>query len=82
MLLFLAFLLLVAAAAAINAALARDESSDGLARALRALEQHGDSTRDLAEDANRSFGERVIEPLQARAVGIGRRISGADAAER
>ncbi|NYI46885.1 tight adherence protein C [Nocardioides aromaticivorans] len=72
----------MAAAVAINAALARDENSDGLARALRALEQHGDSARDLAEDANRSFGERVIEPLQHRAVGIGRRISGADAAER
>lgn len=82
MLLFLAFLLLVAAAVAVSAALVRDENSDGLSRALRALEQHGDSARELTEDANRSFGERVIEPLQHRAVGVGRRISGADAAER
>lgn len=82
MLLILAFMLLLAACFAINVALSRDENPDGLSRALRALEQHGESAKDLAGEADRSFSERVIGPLQQRAGKIGRRISGADAGER
>lgn len=82
MLLVLSFLLLVAAVVAVNAALARTEESDGLNRALRALEQQGAGGRELAEDADRSFAERVVEPLQRQAMAVGRRVSGADAAER
>jgi tight adherence protein C len=84
MILLLAFILLVGAAAALSAAFARQESSDGLARALRALEQQTSigSANDLAAEADRPFVERVLDPMQARALRIGRRLTGADQAER
>ncbi len=37
---------------------------------------------ELTEELDRSFSDRVIEPLQQRALSVGRRISGADTAER
>lgn len=84
MVLFLGFLLLVGAVATLGAALARDENPDGLTRALRALEQQGtpDLAREMAAEADRSFADRILVPLQARALGVGRRLTGADQAER
>lgn len=82
MLLILAFVLLLGSAAAIITALSRSEAPDGLERALRALEQQGSSGAELAAEADRSFADRVIDPLQAKALGLGRRITGADQAER
>jgi tight adherence protein C len=38
--------------------------------------------KELNQELDRSFGDRVIDPLQNRATAIGRRISGADTAER
>lgn len=82
MLLILAFVLLLGSAAAVITALSRSEAPDGLERALRALEQQGGSGAALAAEADRSFADRVVEPLQARALAFGRRITGADQAER
>lgn len=84
MLILLGFLLLVAAIAAIGVAFAGDERPDGLERALRALEQQGAGAgaQDLVNEADRSFTDRILEPLQARALKIGRRITGADQADR
>ncbi|HWI43861.1 MAG TPA: type II secretion system F family protein [Nocardioides sp.] len=84
MILVLGLLLLVGAIAALGAALAREENSDGLTRALRALEQQGTAgmAHELAAEADRPFTERVLEPLQQRALRIGRRLTGADQAER
>lgn len=82
MLLILSFLLLVGAALAVSVALPDRQADDGLSRALQALEQQGQPGRELAGEAERSFAERVVEPLQKRALGIGRRVTGADAAER
>lgn len=82
MLLLLAFILLVGAAAVLAAALTKNEAPDGLARALRALEQQGNDGAELAAEADRSFADRVIDPMQARALTFGRRITGADQAER
>lgn len=83
MLLILAFVLMLAAIAALGAALTKNEAPTGVARALAALERQGNSAgRDLAEEANPSFGERVVEPLQRRALSLGRRLTGADKAER
>ncbi|HVK28391.1 MAG TPA: type II secretion system F family protein [Nocardioides sp.] len=82
MLLLLGFVLLVGAIAAISAAFTKDENSDGLARALRALEQQGAADPDLTREVELSFADRVIDPLQGRALGLGRRITGADQAER
>lgn len=82
MLLILAFLLLFAAAAVISVAFVKDEAPTGLARALEALERQGIPTGELTEEADQSFADRVLEPLQQRALGFGRRITGADQAER
>lgn len=82
MLLVLAALLAVAAILTANAALAKSENPDRLERALRALEQQGAGNDQLAAEADRSFADRVIEPMQARALTFGRRITGTDQAER
>lgn len=82
MLLILAFLLLVGAAGAAIVATSRPETPDGLERALRALEQQGFSGDDVAAEIDRPFTERVLAPLQDRTVGLGRRLTGADQAER
>lgn len=81
MLLILGFLLLIAAIVAANAAFAK-EQPQGLERALAALERSGQAGHELAEEADRSFADRIIDPLQARALTLGRRMTGADKAER
>jgi len=53
-----------------------------LNRSLAVLEAMTSAPRELTAELDRPFSERVLEPLQARAVGLGRRITGADAAER
>lgn len=82
MLLLLAFVLFLGAVAALGAALVRHEQPTGLARALQVLEQQGQASRELAQEADRSFSERIIAPLQQRTLGLGRRLTGADKAER
>lgn len=83
MLLLLGSVLFLAAVAALSAALVKDEGSDGLSRALRALEQQGGTVdHGLAAETEQSFTDRVVAPLQDRALGFGRRITGADQAER
>src|SRR4051812_20063472 len=37
---------------------------------------------ELSQELEKPFGERVLQPLQTKATAIGRRISGADTAER
>lgn len=82
MLLVLAALLAVGAIVTVNAALAKSENPDRLERALQALERQGAATDQLAAEADRSFADRVIEPMQAKALSFGQRITGADQAER
>jgi tight adherence protein C len=82
MVLLLAFVLLLAAVATISAALVKEEQPTGLARALQVLEQQGRSSQELASEADRSFADRILEPLQERALVLGRRLTGADKAER
>ncbi len=81
MLLLLAFILILAALAAVAAAFAK-EQPDGLSRALDALERSGQSGQELAKEADLPFADRVLAPLQDRALRVGRRLTGADKAER
>lgn len=53
----------------------------GVARSLAALEAMG-APAEIAGELDRPFSERIMAPLQARALGIGRRLTNADAAER
>lgn len=56
--------------------------SGGVTRSLAVLEAMTNAPKELSAELERSFGDRVLEPLQQRALGIGRRISGADTADR
>ena len=83
MVLLLACVTLLCAIAVLGRALVRDESPTGLARSLATLEQAGiGSGDDGAIESEPAFTDRVLAPLQARALAVGRRITGADKAER
>ena len=57
-------------------------TQSGVTRSLAVLEAMTNAPKELNAELEKSFGERVLAPLQARAVRLGRRISGADTAER
>lgn len=81
MLLLLALVLFVAAIAAAGAAFAKEQPT-GLTRALEALERSGPAGQELVEAVDQPFAERVLAPFQARALSLGRRVTGADKADR
>jgi tight adherence protein C len=57
-------------------------TQSGVTRSLAVLEAMTHAPKELNQELEKSFGERVLAPLQARAVRLGRRVSGADTAER
>ena len=57
-------------------------TQSGVTRSLAVLEAMTNAPKELNQELEKSFAERILAPLQARAVGMGRRISGADTAER
>jgi tight adherence protein C len=54
----------------------------GIGRSIAALEAISHAPAELRAELDPPFGERVLEPLRARALSLGRRLSGADSAER
>jgi tight adherence protein C len=54
----------------------------GVTKSLAVLEAMTNSPKENHNDLEKSFGERVLQPLQGRALAIGRRISGQDTSER
>jgi len=54
----------------------------GINRSLAVLDAMSSAPAELTQDLNRPFSERVLDPLQARAVKVGNRFTGADSAER
>ena len=73
--LFLLSILLVGSALSTTA-------ETGVTRSLAVLEAMTNAPKELTQDLDRSFGDRVIDPLQQRALGLGRRLSGADTPDR
>jgi tight adherence protein C len=57
-------------------------TQSGVTRSLAVLEAMTNAPKELNAELEKSFGERVLAPLQRRATRLGRRISGADTAER
>jgi tight adherence protein C len=57
-------------------------TQSGVTRSLAVLEAMTNAPKELNAELEKSFGERVLAPLQRRASRLGRRISGADTAER
>ncbi|MEV7428772.1 type II secretion system F family protein [Nocardioides sp. NPDC092400] len=83
LLLVLGAVLVLVAILLVGSALAPDEGrTSGVTRSLAAIQAIGSAPQALRDELDRPFGERVLEPLQARALRIGRRLSGADSAER
>jgi tight adherence protein C len=54
----------------------------GVTRSLAVLEAMTNAPKELTKELDRSFADRVLEPLQHRALGLGRRLSGADTPDR
>jgi tight adherence protein C len=57
-------------------------TESGVTRSLAVLEAMTNAPKELTKDLDRSFADRVLEPLQQRALGLGRRLSGADTPDR
>jgi tight adherence protein C len=78
----LGFVLIALALALMALALGSPVEAGGVARSLAVLQAMTNAPKELTKDLDKPFGERVLEPLQERALRIGRRLSGADSAER
>jgi tight adherence protein C len=59
-----------------------DAESRGLNRSLAVLEAMSSAPKELTKDFDQPFSERVLVPLRAGALRVGRRFSGADSGER
>jgi len=77
----LGLLLLLVAAALLHLALRPGEVS-GVGRSLAMLQAMTEAPGELRAEAEQPFADRVLAPMRARALRIGRRLTGADYAER
>ncbi len=82
LLLVLGVLLVVVAIVLVASATTPEGEASGVGRSLAVLQAMTDAPKELTEEIDRPFSERVWEPLQARTLGLGRRLSGADSADR
>src|SRR6476469_8991170 len=74
--------MLVVLALVLVATAVGEGAEGGVTRSLAVLQAMTDAPKELTKELDRPFGERVLEPFQARALKIGRRLSGADSFER
>ena len=81
-LLLLGVVLIAAALVLLTAATTTDAEASGVGKSLAVLRAMTDAPEELTTEVDRPFFERVLEPLQARALGVGRRLSGGDSADR
>jgi tight adherence protein C len=81
-LLFVMGAMLILAALVLVATAVGRPQPQGMHRSLAVLEAMSTAPSELTEDLDRPFAERVLAPMQARALGIGKRITGADSSER
>lgn len=83
MLLFLGLVMVLVALAVVGMALAgQQDELRGVSRSIAALEAISAAPDEMKAEVDRPFGERILAPLQARALNIGRRLSGADSGTR
>ncbi len=81
-LVFVLGVILVFVAIALVALSFGNRPEGGVSRSLAVLEAMTNAPDELTRDLDRPFAERVLEPLQERAARIGRRLTGADSADR
>jgi tight adherence protein C len=82
MLFIMGVLLVFTALVLVGSAVRNAAPSTGVARSLELIEAMTTAPSELKGDLDKSFGERVLLPLQNRFAGLGRRLSGSDSAER
>ncbi len=82
MLLFILGVCLVLLAILLVGSALSQTTESGVTRSLAVLEAMTNAPTELTKDLDRSFADRVLEPLQQRALGLGRRLSGADTPDR
>ncbi|GAA2116962.1 type II secretion system F family protein [Nocardioides bigeumensis] len=83
LMLFVLGVLLVGMALGMLAMATRSQSeATGVVRSLAVLEAMTNAPKELTEELDRPFSDRVIAPLVERLTGLGRRLSGADSATR
>jgi tight adherence protein C len=82
LLLVLGLLLVVVSIVLVASATTSDAEASGVGKSLAVLQAMTAAPTALTDDIERPFSERVWEPLQARTLGLGRRLSGADSADR
>jgi tight adherence protein C len=82
MALLLGAVLIFAALFIVFAAVSVSGENRGVSRSIEVLEAMTGAPQELKAELDRPFGERVLEPLYARAQALGRRITGADQIER
>ncbi|MEJ7832601.1 MAG: type II secretion system F family protein [Nocardioides sp.] len=82
-LLFVMGLILVfVALALVGMAVGGASPAQGVGRSIAALEAMANAPAEMTAELDRPFSERVLAPLQSRALGLGRRLSGADSSDR
>ena len=81
-LLFVMGLGLVVASLVLVALAIGPRETAGVNRSLAVLEAMNNAPAEMTVELDPPFGERVVEPLQQRALAIGRRLSGGNSAER
>jgi tight adherence protein C len=83
MILFLGVALVFVALFVVFAAIGGLQSETrGVNRSLAVLEAMTSAPTEMTKELDKTFGERVLEPLYERANRLGRRMTGADAADR
>ena len=80
--LVLGLILVILAIGLVAMAFNGERSQTGVTRSLAVLEAMTNAPKELKQEIERPFGERVLAPLQQRTLGLGRRLSGADTSER
>lgn len=81
-LLLLGLLLVSTSIGLVAAATGGERTPGGVRGSLAVLEKMTAAPTELTTEIQRPFGERVLEPLRARSLALGRRLSGANSAER
>jgi tight adherence protein C len=80
--LLLGVTLLAVALVLLGVAVSAGPAASGVERSLELVRATSAAPETLVAEAEPSFGERVVDPLRARALALGRRLAGRDAAER
>ncbi|GAA1475926.1 type II secretion system F family protein [Nocardioides aestuarii] len=81
-LVFIMGVLLVLAAIVLVAMAVGKPQPQGMHRSLAVLEAMSTAPTELTQELDRPFSERVLAPLQARSLGLGKRLTGRGSADR